>query len=35
MWQRLVSRKISWDFTVLGKVIPEKGEVYSFVSFGR
>jgi hypothetical protein len=25
MWQRFVSRKMSWDFAVLGKVIRNKG----------
>jgi hypothetical protein len=24
MWQRLLSRKISWDFAVLGKVIKKR-----------
>jgi hypothetical protein len=25
MWKRLVSRKMFWDFAVLGKVIRERG----------
>jgi hypothetical protein len=30
MWQRLGSRKISWDFAVLGKVIRKKGKFMCF-----
>jgi hypothetical protein len=30
MWQRLVSRKISWNFAVLGKVIRKRGRFMIF-----
>jgi hypothetical protein len=34
MWQRLGSRKISWDFAVLGKVIKKRGRFMVFDSSG-
>jgi hypothetical protein len=34
MWQRLVSRKISWDLAVLGKVIRKRGKFMVFASSG-
>jgi hypothetical protein len=35
MWQRLGTRKISWAFAVLGKVIRKKGRYMVFLSLRR